>query len=408
MILFLQTSEPAEPHQNPRPLAGLRKIFSAVIVVLITLVAIELGLKFFYAIQFQQKNDLQKATQISPYAGLDWPKEFFSEESRTKQTFVPWVMWRHHEFNGKYLNISPEGLRKTWNPTGQKNQHVKKIFCFGGSTLWGMGVRDNFTIPSLLSQKLNQKSACFDLTNYGETGYTLTQEVINLMLVLKSGKIPDYVIFYDGVNEVMVGFLNQKAGSFYRANTVSLKLLSQKESVWTKLGNSFRQTNIYRAMNDIQRRAQGLFRKTPGGSPQDEAALEKLADAIVADYLENVEVVKHLAQAYGFKYLFIWQPALLANKTLTSEEKNLSAWDWYNQRFARLYQLVYDRMSRVKFDHFHNIANIFDQKQKTVFFSWAHITEEGNEKVVDRLVQIMRQESPEEFRNNPCLKAGRQ
>jgi hypothetical protein len=112
----------------------------------------------------------------------------------------------------------------------------------------------------------------------------------------------------------------------------------------------------------------------------------------VADYLRNIELVKHLAQAYGFQYLFIWQPALLTNQSLTAEEKKLPAWD--NQKMVRLYHLVYGRMARVQMPHFYNIATMFDRKKETLYFSWAHITEAGNNQVAERLYHLFQQEFP--------------
>ncbi len=54
-------------------------------------------------------------------------------------------------------------------------------------------------------KKLNQGAPRYLVTNYGEKGYRLTQEIVYPILLLKQGRIPDYVIFCDGINEVMVG-----------------------------------------------------------------------------------------------------------------------------------------------------------------------------------------------------------
>lgn len=52
--------------------------------------------------------------------------------------------------------------------------------------MWGTGVRDDFTIASQLAKALaNEKDVYFDITNFGETGYTNTQELINLVVALQ-------------------------------------------------------------------------------------------------------------------------------------------------------------------------------------------------------------------------------
>ncbi len=66
---------------------------------------------------------------------------------------------------------------------------------FGGSTLWGTGVKDEHTIPSFLQSFLGKD---YDVYNYGETGYVSMQELNYLLHMLAKGNIPEAVIFYDG------------------------------------------------------------------------------------------------------------------------------------------------------------------------------------------------------------------
>ena len=70
---------------------------------------------------------------------------------------------------------------------------------FGGSACWGYGARDDYTMPSELSRRLNAATPHFHVYNYGEPGYTFTQGVLSLITRLQAGARPDYVIFYDGL-----------------------------------------------------------------------------------------------------------------------------------------------------------------------------------------------------------------
>jgi lysophospholipase L1-like esterase len=392
-------SGPCPPDASPhgqKSLSRGRRLLFWVIMVLVTLAAVEGGLRVIYALK--DKGPLtprQKAAKNPVYADLDWPRELFAEEDRLQQRFVPFIMWRTEEFHGKHINVSPQGLRKTWNPPLKGDEKVKRVFCFGGSTTWGVGARDDFTLPSLLSKKLNQGATRYVVENYGEKGFCLTQEVINLVLLLEQGVVPDYVIFYDGINEVMVGTKNREPGSIFGAEIIRRQLFRRdKETAWGKIGNELRRTKIHRALTELS----GLIRPHPGGqggSPQEEEnRLNRLADAIVQDYLRNIAVVQRLAQSCGFKYLFIWQPSPCTTKALTPQEKNLVE-SWEEKDMVKMYRLVYDRMNAVRLNHFHNIADMFDQKQEAVFISWAHLTEAGNEQVAERLGGIFQQEFPE-------------
>lgn len=396
--MLLPFIEKTDAPQAQHTWSRRRRLLYSGIVVLMALLVIELGLQFFYFVREQIHPFYQQALQISPYAGLEWPQEYFAEERRTKNQFVPYRMWRRQEYQGRYLNISSEGVRQTWNPPAAAGRSLKKIFCFGGSTTWGVGARDNFTIPSLLSKKLNQGTPRYQVTNYGEKGYCLTQEIIYLVLLLKQGKIPDYAIFYDGINEVMVGYKNRQAGSIFGANYIRRRLY-HKETVGENLGHIWRQTGLSRGIEDLADLVKSPFKTEKPLTAEDERTLERLADDIVADYFRNMDLVEHLAQAYGFQYLFIWQPALCTNQALTAEEKQLAAWT--NKKMVKLYELVYERLAPVQKPHFYNIADIFDHKDKTLYFSWAHITEEGNNLVAKRLSRIFQQEFPGEISPQP-------
>ena len=214
--------------QNHASRSQPRRLLYLVIVLFLALAVIELGLQFFFFVRGKIHPFYQQALHISPYAGLDWPQEYFAEERQTKNQFVPYRMWQRQDFQGRHLNISSDGRRRTWNPPGPAHQALKKIFCFGGSTTWGVGARDDFTIPSLLSKKLNQGAPRYQVSNFGEKGYCLTQEIVYLMLLLKQGRIPDYVIFYDGINEVMVGYKNKQAGSIFGADYIRRRLYHRR------------------------------------------------------------------------------------------------------------------------------------------------------------------------------------
>ncbi len=381
--------------QGQKTLSMRRRLLYAIIMVLVTLAVIEVGLKIIYALK--EKGNLtaqDKAARNPVYANLEWTTEMFAEEDRIHPLFVPYIMWRSQEFHGKHITITPAGLRKTWNPPLTGHEKVKKVFCFGGSTTWGVGARDDFTLPSLLAQKLNQGPTRYVVENYGEKGFSLTQEVINLVLLLKQGHLPDYAIFYDGINEVMVGTKNGEPGSIFGADIIRRQLFRRdKETAWRKIANELQRTKISQAFLDLSRLTQSRQDQEGVITLQEETDMNRLAEAIVADYLRNVEVVKRLAQAYGFKPLFIWQPSPCAAKGLTPEEKAMIA-AWEEKKMIKMYQMVYDKMKPVQLDHFYNIADMFDNKQESVFISWAHLTEKGNDLVAEKLVSILQQDYP--------------
>jgi hypothetical protein len=73
---------------------------------------------------------------------------------------------------------------------------------FGGSTTWGEGQRDQYTIASWVSRLAEEAGTPLRIDNYGERGWTHYQEMIldGQQLALRTP--PDLALFYDGLNEI--------------------------------------------------------------------------------------------------------------------------------------------------------------------------------------------------------------
>ena len=72
-----------------------------------------------------------------------------------------------------------------------------KVFTFGASEMWGTGSPNWGTIPAHLQkglEKLRQGPVC--VTNFAESAYVSMQGVMMLLMQLRSGNVPDVVLFY--------------------------------------------------------------------------------------------------------------------------------------------------------------------------------------------------------------------
>ncbi len=137
---------------------------------------------------------------IDVYADPDWVAEYFNEFTASYRTqYYSYVGYRRYpNFRGKYINLDEEALRRTVPDCSDRSANALRIFVSGGSAVWGTGARDEATIPSLLARKLCETGIPAKVTNFGESGYTNTQELIRLIVELRKEHIPDIVLFYDG------------------------------------------------------------------------------------------------------------------------------------------------------------------------------------------------------------------
>lgn len=373
-----------------------KKISFYFLTLILILAVLEFGLQLINLSKrfFQRSSENQKVS-LSPYEGKDWAKPYFEEFDLSHTTnYQSFYEWRRPEFHGQYINVSSEGIRKTWNPEFFDQQNFSTIYAFGGSTMWGTGVRDDFTIPSLLSKNLNQNENNYLIVNLGESGYTLTQEIIYLLLKLKQGQRPDYVIFYDGVNDIYAAYQSGQPGQIQNFKQRQKKLSSPsafirlREALFEFIEEKYLTYSAFQNLKSIIKKnnsIEGLL-----ASDYSDEQLTNLAQGIVDDYLKNIELIESLSQAYDFRYLMVWQPILYTNKAATAEELGFS--DWQDKQQIKLYKLVYNIMQNQQLNYFYNLSTLLDSKQKTLFTDFNHLSEEGNKIIADKIYQLLQKE----------------
>lgn len=381
-----------------KELSVKKRIVFYLLMLFIVLVSVEVILQGLDFLKSRKKKTWEdRLAERSVYAEVPWAKEYFQEYKKLNIRLAPFYEWRKMGYRGKHINISPDGIRRTWNPDFSNKDLVKTVFCFGGSTLWGYGARDDFTIASLLSKKLNRKGARYRVINYGEPAYTSTQEVIYFILLLKEGKIPDYAIFFDGVNDIYAAYQNGKTGVVQNVGMNRKKLKMSlfelmREQVSEIINNDFLTYKTLKKMTTPAPKGGGI--EGVVGSHYNKQELTVLAENIVADYQKNMEVVKSLAKSYGFRYFFVWQPMIFNTNSLTEEERSYH--NWKDEKMVFLHQKVESIIKKKKYDHFYNFSSIFDHKQKTMYIDFAHLSEEGNEVPAEALYQILQRSGTNE------------
>jgi lysophospholipase L1-like esterase len=321
----------------------------------------------------------------SYYASQAWAKQYWKEFSLSrKELYHDYVFWRRAPFTGKFININHDGIRLT--PGADCSANSYKVFTFGGSTMWGTGSPDWGTIPAYLQsglKALTTKPVC--VVNFGESAWVSTQSVIQLMLELQSGNVPALVIFYEGANDVYAAYQSGRA-THQNLNQLAAKLEQGKSPpplvTWIKSTNSFYLLNrLMATLRPKPRESTNLINyKTMG---IDTATL---TDSMVETYIGNYEIVNALAQKYGFKALFFWQPQIaVGEKSLTNEELEMKR--ELDPAVIEFYQSVYHRVQQVakKYKNLYYIADTFDSAKSQIYIDQVHVTPVGNRLIAERI-----------------------
>jgi lysophospholipase L1-like esterase len=358
----------------------IRDVWLIAGITLLILLLIEIGFTVYFRFN-PQDNDHAVADS---YQGVSWVDEYNKEfDACSAEDWHPYVYWRRKPYTGKYININDKGLRKTIYKIDEavKGKPVTKIFMFGGSTIWGSGVRDNFTIPSLVGSGLAKQAIHAEVINFGESGYVSTQEMTELFLQLREGNTPDLVVFYDGANDVFSAYQLGKAGIPQNENNREEEfnaLRSKKRSLMVFFESLKTLSTVKFIIGLIQPEMKPL--------PYRGSDIEKLASETIDVYLKNITTINLWAKEYGFKVIYYWQPTIFSKPELSDFEKQeAEKFDFIKEIVLAANHHSQQIATNTELSDFFNISNIFRNESKPVFLDYCHVSEYGNAIIAKRI-----------------------
>jgi len=298
-------------------------------------------------------------------------QQFWAEQGQMTVRWLPYNYWTTAPYEGDYININSQGVRFT--PSFTDDPSTQKIYFFGGSTMWGEGARDAYTIAGHVAQLLAEDNQAQQVVNYGQTGYVSTQDLILFQTQLALNNVPDVALFYQGFNDVYSAYLQDTAGIPYRE---------------------------YQRVSDVEagrslRSGQPVFRIPDGDISTYDWSLVGTASASaqeIADrWFANVNMIQALAEAYNLDIAVVWQPALFEKNNLVgSEPRILEDLETVNPNFIDLYKevdtLVRARIKDENLNHIIVLTDLFADDDRAIFYDLVHITEVGNLTVAEAVL----------------------
>jgi lysophospholipase L1-like esterase len=327
---------------------------------------------------------------LSPaYAPYSWAPEFWKEEQSRRKLqhgeYIPFRIWGLPEWHSQHINNDRTEFgifRRTVNPSGFSSSCSggarRRVWMFGGSTLYGSGVPDSATIPSFVSQELSsQHPGCFEVLNFGVEGYVSDQELLLLAEQLKAGRHPDIAVFYDGMNDSYVGaFAPGIPGAHWDFAAIKARMQG------TILGKLEFLRNSY---------ALRLLRAAVVSRSRSSGDLTAKSAAIVANYQANLRIARVLGDSYGFRVLSFWQPLLACgHKPLDTYEQLLVGLDANapeGSAFPAIARVCLEAERRAEGDGaFIYLGDLFDSVREPLYIDrWMHLDPRGN-KLVGRAI----------------------
>jgi len=313
--------------------------------------------------------------EAEAYGGAPWVVDYWREQRQTKEHWVPYSYFETEPFQGRYINVGADGLRRTWNRAAGKDD--ARIYMFGGSATWGFGCRDEGTIPSALSRLLAEAGLDVQVKNFGQNAHVSTQEVIVLLKALETEPAPDIVIFYDGYNDtgssLVVGFAGQTYTEKDRAR--EFQILRRPRDLFSALLGS---SGLARWSRFIEPPL--LF---PAPDPK---RADQLAREVVQRYAANVRLVEETGRVVGFQPIFYWQPTVQDKGHKSPFEQRLPERDKAVDFFKRVHRNLVAHETLAHDESFHDLTKLFAEEREPCYIDRVHLSEGANRKVASRML----------------------
>ncbi len=242
-----------------------------------------------------------------------------------------------------------DGRRVTY----QVDEPAVTVWLFGGSTAFGVGQRQDFTIASRMVREAEERGVGLCVENFGVSGYVNEQETSQFIDALKSGDPPDLAVFLDGANDTALGIERETVG-----------LLD--------IGSDHRLS-----MSDEQREALAESARANGYKPRGD--LDVSARLAAAQYERGVRRARAAAEVANVPVVFFWQPQLYTmplDRPLVTDALDLWHIDRRSQpAIGRAVRAIADLSGVGPVD----LTHVFDQVDEPIFFDRSHTNERGAE-----------------------------
>jgi hypothetical protein len=372
------------------------KIKSIIVLIFISgvfLFILEISLGIYYnAIDKKGTDDNAERiynTGVYKNIHLDTVKTIYRELRIHNAIWEPYVHYRLDSMNLKFSKTNDKGLRRTLNLNLKNSKTAFKIYCFGGSTMFGFGARDSHTIPSELSKLIysNYPDLNIEIVNYGTQGYTRSMENIQFMNLILEQNEPHMALFYDGANEVLSAYQNNKAG-------MPMNGAVRKSEFGVTKSYKKRIKHLY-TYSYIKRFVSGLQNKLFKGKtyPKPKSRPDSFGEEIATSYIKKLEILRNINLNSKTKIYNFLQPNLYSKKNLTKNEIQLKKdTDYYKNIFELSYShILKDSTLKINYN-FHNLSGAFNFEKATIFTDFCHTGEFGNKIIAEKIYHIIKQD----------------
>lgn len=255
-----------------------------------------------------QKYGQSPLLRVYPGKRLEEIHSLLAETWSRPYAYEAFTQFKERPYAGRHVIVDGNGFRASSHQVSWPPRPADlNVFVFGGSTTFGYGVSDEETIASFLQDELRGlQGASVAVFNFGRGFYYSTQERILFEQLLVGGHIPHVAVFIDGLNEF--SYQRDEPQFTPRLKAMFGSVTSMRSVV------SFSKLPAVRLVKGWVRSWRGLAREDSA----DGLAAGGAYQEIVERYLSNKKLIEVIAEGYGVKPIFVWQPVPMYKYDLAS------------------------------------------------------------------------------------------
>ena len=261
------------------------------------------------------------------------------------------------------LNMNSKGLRVT---TDQPSTYSGRVLIFGGSTTFCGEVPDQLTYPSVLQRILNDRDSRLLVENYGKSAATATDRVQVLKTVDDLDE-NDIVVFYVGVNESGVGFVQRD---------LPVGLVTKLP----ELGNALQKVSKYSRIADI------LFRKFVFGGIEISETSKLKAETV---FREAMQEAQSFVTKAGATFVPVLQATLFTRNPSSDYDRTLAK--MYGSELGVVMPDMYERLLPIisEYENFGDARSVMNNLEPSPYFDWMHVDSRGDIRIATFISELL-------------------
>lgn len=277
---------------------------------------------------------------------------------------------RINDVSSPLINVDA-GRRRTWNPGSCDGCPELTVWLYGGSTSFGIGQRDDFTIASQIAKLAYERGIRLKVENRGMLADLHWEEAQRFAWDAALEPPPDLVLFLDGTNEIWSSSVMNEEG------------LGGELVRWNPETENARR--IHRELVDD---APGFMDHPKPSNVESESLTDPPGTVLDMDSLSRATIDRYelaressaaTAERHGTEALWFWQPCADTAEPVEGESG-------YTGKRREQNSALCEGTSALLPDQVIDLTHALDDRTKPLFFDPFHTNELGARLTAERIM----------------------